>query len=143
MIKPISSILNVKAPTDYDTDQWESFRRRILAQRPFCECCRQRGKSALQVHHLFYEFSRKKWEYEDSDVIVLCELCHKDLHSCLNDFRKHVFRHLNPNAFRVLNAALGVGLTQHDPLTFCHAMAEFACNQRLIENHAKAWNKTT
>ena len=123
-------------------ERWTAFAAGIRKQRNFCECCRRSG-IVLQVHHLFYEFNRNLWDYDGDEVIVLCESCHKDIHEQLKQFRKHVFRYLNGQSFKVLNGALAVGLTTYDPLTFCHALAEFVSNKRLVENHARAWAEET
>lgn len=134
-MKPRSKLI---ISDEYGRPEWQRFRQRIIRNRRCCECCKQSGK-VLQVHHVFYDWQRRIWEYEDHEVIVLCEACHKELHKCLSDFRSYVFRHLKPQSFRVLNGALSVALKKYDDLQFCHALAEFVSNSRLVENHAKAW----
>lgn len=121
--------------------RWDDFRRQIIRDTPWCECCRI-GETVLQVHHLFYDSTRQLWEYQRDEVMVLCVGCHKELHEQLKNFRKYVFKNLNPNQFRILNGALAVGLTQYSPLVFVHAMAEFASNRPLVENHARAHGLT-
>lgn len=124
------------------SDEWKSFSSLIRSHRNFCECCRQ-GNKTLQVHHLFYEPGRKLWEYSDGEVLVLCRECHQQLHDELKIFRKVVFRRLSPRMFHLVNGALLEGLSTCDPLTFCHAFAEFAKNKRLIENHARVFTDKT
>lgn len=123
-----------------NSDQWRNFSAAIRHSRKFCECCKQSGK-ILQVHHLFYEPDKKLWDYQHDEVMVLCENCHKELHEQLKKFRKYVFKYLSPQQFQVLNGALLVGLIEYDPLTFVHALAEFASNRRVVENHARAWGR--
>ncbi len=118
--------------------RWRAFAQEIKSTRRFCECCK-RADVATQVHHPFYDFDRKLWEYSPGEVIVLCESCHHELHDQLKVFRKQVFRHFNGQTLKILNGALAVAMTQYDPLVFVHALAEFVTNRRLIQNHANAW----
>lgn len=41
--------------------------------------CRECGddSSNLQIHHLHYEWGRDPWDYPDSELITLCEVCHE------------------------------------------------------------------
>ena len=70
--------------------------------------------------------------------MVYCAACHKNLHEQLKKFRMYVFRYLKPDAFRILNGCLAVGLTQYDPLVYVRALTEFTGNSRLVLNHAEA-----
>ncbi len=124
-----------------DNDNWRDFSREMRRTKGnFCQCCRM-GDKVTQVHHVAYEMGREPWEYEADEVVILCADCHHRLHAQLNAFRRHVFQHLTPTAFQVLNGALKVGLTQYDPLTFVHALAEFASTPRMVANFAAAWSK--
>lgn len=40
-----------------------------------CSSCESKEKT-LHVHHRIYIRGRKPWEYEASDLLVLCEDCH-------------------------------------------------------------------
>lgn len=62
------------------------------------------------------------------------------MHERLTEFRKHVFRGLKPDSFRVLNGALAVGLTEHDPLEFCYAVAEMAASPGSVKRFCAAWH---
>ena len=121
--------------------QWKEFSERIKQGHPFCALCKQRdSERTLHVHHLFYDFDRAVTEYDPSELVVLCEICHDAMHQRLKDFRKYVFGKLDSKSFQVLNGALAVGLETYDPLLLCHAIAEFISNRQLVENHAAAWN---
>lgn len=138
------TVASVLGKASYDeqisSPHWLAFSKKMLAKFDACQCC-HRSDIRRQVHHLFYDWERKLWEYDEKEVVVLCELCHRELHDGLKDFRKYVFRFLTPKALKTLNGALAVGLTQYDPLIFVHALAEFVSNKQLVENHAKAWSK--
>lgn len=138
-MKSIKQILSRSSYSEQiNSDEWRSFAKGIRRDRNYCECCR-RSDIQLQVHHIFYDFDRKLWEYEAGEVMVLCVGCHQSITDELKQFRKHVFKYFNGPTLKILNGALAVAMTQYDPAVFVHALAEFVGNQRLVENHAKAW----
>ena len=58
--------------------RWQKKRLEIMQRDNFtCQHCLATGKS-LQVHHLVYEKGKKPWEYEDDELITLCENCHQE-----------------------------------------------------------------
>ena len=69
--------------------RWQMKRIKILERDHFrCVRC---GKSAeegtqLHVHHKFYD-GRAPWEYEDKDLITLCEDCHNRIHGKSDDIK--------------------------------------------------------
>ncbi len=55
---------------------WQKKRLEIMQRDNFtCQDCGD-TESQLQVHHKAYVFGNKVWEYENSDLITLCEDCH-------------------------------------------------------------------
>jgi 5-methylcytosine-specific restriction endonuclease McrA len=65
--------------------RWKIKREIILKMRKYrCEICK--SKENLQIHHRKYIFNMSKnkfvdpWEYEEDDLLVLCESCHKRGH---------------------------------------------------------------
>lgn len=122
-------------------DEWKKFARGIREQRNFCEMCK-RGKVELNVHHFFYDAARLPWEYRSDEVTVLCRPCHEEIHNCLQQFRKFVFRKLNPRSFQVLNGALAAGLDHSDPLEFAYAVAEMAASPNSVKRFCAAWHAT-
>lgn len=124
--------------SDLNSPEWEAFSKSIRTTRGnTCECCHL-GNRVTQVHHLFYD-AGKPWEADPSDVVLLCSICHKEIHEELKQFRKTVFRKLTGQSFKILNQALAKAFEVYNPLVFAHALVEFARNERLVENHAKAW----
>ncbi len=121
------------------SDQWQAFSKTIRRERGnVCHICKQSNK-VTHVHHIFYDFDRPLHEYGQDEVLLLCAGCHKQLHEQLKSFRKHVFRHLKPQEFRVLNAALAVGLQHLDPLKLVYAIAELCGDKRAVELFFKSW----
>lgn len=60
---------------------WLNKRNEIL-QRDKYRCCKCGSEINLQVHHKRYIDGRKAWEYDNSDLITLCNKCHyKEHHS--------------------------------------------------------------
>lgn len=59
---------------------WQRRRLEILSRADFkCERCESTEKT-LHVHHKQYRKGAKAWEYEDHDLIALCEDCHSAEH---------------------------------------------------------------
>lgn len=58
--------------------RWQKKRLEIMQRDNFtCQHCLATDKS-LQVHHLVYEKGKKPWEYENDELITLCEMCHQN-----------------------------------------------------------------
>ena len=81
---------------DYSTKlkdlRWKEKRSEIISKRnPICSICREIGvwfekdpdieKEVLHVHHLFYLPNLDPWDYPDVLLIVVCEPCHRKIHS--------------------------------------------------------------
>ncbi len=119
--------------------EWKRFARNMRERHNFaCQICR-RGNVQLQVHHWFYD-GREPWQYDPSEVVVLCPVCHEEFHTQLKNFRKYVFQKLTPTALQVINGALSVALDKYSPIVFAHALAQFVSEPNLIERYAKEWS---
>ena len=56
---------------------WQKKRLEIMERDDFtCQCCGN-NDSQLQVHHTYYEYGKKVWEYEDGSLITFCNECHQ------------------------------------------------------------------
>ena len=65
--------------------KWQKRRLEIMEKDNFsCQLCGD-TETMLNVHHLFYHRDRNIWEYEDWELMTLCENCHKDEHSSMDD----------------------------------------------------------
>lgn len=60
-------------------ERWLAFREFVFKVRG-CRCERCGYSKELQVHHIQYKNGRLAWEYTCNEVMVLCSLCHKNLH---------------------------------------------------------------
>ena len=68
-------IKQIKSP------KWQKRRLEIMQKDNFtCQICGDK-ESTLNVHHLVYHKGRNIWEYEDWELITLCEDCHEWQHS--------------------------------------------------------------
>lgn len=72
----------------YKHPLWQKKRLEALEAYHFaCQRCYD-GESTLHVHHKLYVKGRKIWEYDISELSVLCECCHGITHEAkdaLND----------------------------------------------------------
>lgn len=66
--------------------KWQRKRLETLESAEWrCEGCAATEKT-LHVHHKKYFKGRMAWEYERSELAVLCEDCHQDEHTLQADF---------------------------------------------------------
>ncbi len=57
--------------------RWQRKRLKILERDKFkCKKCGDE-ETTLHVHHKIYKKGKDPWEYDNSDLITLCEDCHK------------------------------------------------------------------
>lgn len=126
------------------TFEWRAFAQEAKRAANYaCQICRQGGSHmTLRVHHPFYVVGRHKWEYELSDVQVLCNPCHEAIHERLQEFRQYVFPRLTPEAMRVLNGALSVGVVGYKPMMLARAVAEMVGSPGAVQRFSDAWRET-
>lgn len=61
--------------------KWQKRRLEIMNRDNFtCQLCGDKD-TMLNVHHLCYHNDKNIWEYDDWEMITLCENCHKEEHS--------------------------------------------------------------
>lgn len=61
--------------------KWQRKRLEILQAADWkCSSCESEDRT-LHVHHRRYIKTRKPWEYDDTDLISLCEECHRLFHA--------------------------------------------------------------
>ena len=66
---------------------WQRRRLEVLNQSGFmCQRC-MATENTLHVHHKQYLKDRLAWEYEDEELIVICESCHKAEHEHLDELK--------------------------------------------------------
>lgn len=63
---------------DYNSPEWRALRSRILSERPYCEKCGiSRHDAKLHVHHIVPVRYVPEAFLRESNLIVLCENCHR------------------------------------------------------------------
>lgn len=73
-MKKYDYLVQIKSP------KWQKRRLDILNRDDFtCQMCGSK-ETTLHVHHLVYHDGRKMWEYEDWELLTLCEKCHNHEH---------------------------------------------------------------
>ena len=66
-----------------DSQEWKQKRLSILKRDDFrCRICGKEESldTHLNVHHRYYLFTKKAWEYDDNALITLCRHCHILVH---------------------------------------------------------------
>jgi hypothetical protein len=61
---------------------WKNFSQTFLMTHPECEVCRSRSEVA---HHEIYEPDKLPENYRWHEISALCNACHRQLHSQLNE----------------------------------------------------------
>ena len=67
--------------------RWQVKKTSIMQRDGFkCRVCGAKASDGvmLNVHHLFYKRGAAPWEYDDDDLVTLCESCHKKEHDEIN-----------------------------------------------------------
>lgn len=64
----------------YRSPKWQKKRLEVLSAADFqCEDCGSK-EDTLNVHHVIYHKGRDVWNYDNSELMVLCEGCHETRH---------------------------------------------------------------
>lgn len=59
--------------------RWQKKRLEIMQRDDFsCQVCSSKDNT-LNVHHRIYRKGKSPWEYEESDLVTLCEKCHGEV----------------------------------------------------------------
>ena len=60
--------------------EWKNFRKKVFKIKgKKCEICG--STKQLNIHHPFYTKGKLAWQYNPSDMMVLCHDCHKEIHN--------------------------------------------------------------
>jgi hypothetical protein len=67
--------------------QWQRKRLEVMKEAGFrCQCCGN-DEETLNVHHKEYFKSYEPWEYDNSQLAVLCKSCHEATHDYLDLYK--------------------------------------------------------
>lgn len=92
--------------------RWLDFRMEFMERRRQpgspnqCDDCGEDTRGPLHVHHRIYIRGRDPWEYEDSDLRLICEECHDFIHQTEQDFRAFILT-LAPHQCNEMQHLLG------------------------------------
>lgn len=70
----------------YTNEKWVNFSKKMIDKLGSeCSKCfrKTEDKVVLQIHHKVYDVGKKPWESPDSDLVVLCSVCHAREHDIL------------------------------------------------------------
>lgn len=66
--------------SQYLDPRWQKKRLEVMQERHFtCEICYAKDQT-LNVHHKQYISNKDVWDYENCQLSVICQDCHKQLH---------------------------------------------------------------
>jgi hypothetical protein len=70
--------------------RWQKKRLEMLEAAEWkCTCC-ERTTETFHVHHVHYRKGAMPWEYDSSELRVLCETCHTNIHLAQQALREIV-----------------------------------------------------
>lgn len=80
----VSKVILMEWKDQYKHPNWQKKRLEALEAAEFtCQDCGAKDKQ-LHVHHISYKKNSKIWEYELSELSVLCDECHSEAHASKN-----------------------------------------------------------
>lgn len=83
--------------------RWQKKRLEIMGRDKFsCRHCGDTEKT-LNVHHCIYDKGKEPWDYEGSNLVTLCEACHKH-----EEFRKRLIAVSSGNSHEISVALANV-----------------------------------
>jgi hypothetical protein len=114
-------------------ERWQERRGPILERDGYaCRWRDCRSKDGLQIHHTFYD-GRLPWDYEDDDLITLCEQHHRIADAQRKQLVRAVGRAGLENIPELIGYALGLWALQHPGVRVPVAGAKMAIG------YAAAW----
>jgi 5-methylcytosine-specific restriction protein A len=64
----------------YNTAKWRKLRNKILREQPYCyKCGIGKNETSLQVHHVIEPRGDEALFYDESNLLPVCESCHRIL----------------------------------------------------------------
>jgi hypothetical protein len=70
----------------YKDPRWQRRRLERMEHADFtCEHCQETSKT-LNVHHKLYRKGADPWDYNDLELMCLCEDCHEEWHNAKDNF---------------------------------------------------------
>jgi len=67
--------------------RWQQKRLEVMKEKDFhCELCGT-NEITLNVHHKEYFKDKEPWEYNNSQLSVLCKICHESLHDVFDLYK--------------------------------------------------------
>lgn len=76
----MGGLMSKKYSEKLKNPKWQKKRLEIMERDGWsCQICDNKSKT-LNVHHLFYEYGKDPWDYNNHQLVTLCEECHKREH---------------------------------------------------------------
>ena len=87
-------VFNMTYAEQIKSPKWQKKRLNILDRDKYtCMSCFEEEKT-LHVHHLAYHKNKSIWQYEDNELITLCEDCHKTISNDFDQIKSIIQRNL-------------------------------------------------
>ncbi len=130
----------------YKSQKWQKLRLKIFERDKWtCQKCFDK-ESQLQVHHRLYIYGNKVWEYNELDLVSLCNDCHESEKECMKEEMDFLVQILRRKLFAgdINNLVCSLGYTlahgKHPPTFFIDAL-EWIIRCKLDENIIKPYKE--
>lgn len=98
--------------------RWQRRRLEIMQRDEFvCRICYD-AESTLNVHHKHYFKGRAPWEYEDHELVTLCEHCHEAQHERDADVKEVLARLHTDGPHNIDEAVAMIAGWSHDAIGY-------------------------
>ncbi len=103
---------------------WQRKRLEVMQRDGFaCVNCKD-AVSTLNVHHCYYKWPNKPWEYPDESLLTLCESCHAVETAEASEYKKELVEFLCENGFLAHNFYQLKMLLKRDKSSFFYQILE-------------------
>lgn len=127
--------------------RWQKLRLKILERDEWtCQICFDTA-TTLNVHHLDYRDGAKPWEYNHTELVTLCESCHKVETKIRFDDERRLLKALRRNFFSYEMEKIAValearihGISHHPVLSdaIAHALTDPNVELVLLKSYLKS-----
>jgi hypothetical protein len=125
--------------------RWQRKRLEVMKRSDFtCERCGCKDKT-LNVHHLYYEKTKKPWEYDTNILRCLCEKCHKESSEEEHELIKWIYQLPHGNEiFNCIFSCVLVAINDNEfEQNFFRIIASAAdMGNRYERDAVESWNRT-
>jgi hypothetical protein len=125
----------------YLDERWKKKRAEVYKLREGkCECCGVDSSNVdepFEVHHIDYQHSREIWQYDPSELTLLCKNCHQRLHTTLESIREILARFNDKEMEDFRQVIFLLAMIEHSRPNLVHKLFETCIKFKPIKRGVK------